>query len=82
VQVFALRTLGRGSAAASEAIPRMIELLGDRDERVCVAAAEALGSLGPLAKDAIPALKKLASSRISTRSGVAADALKKIETPR
>jgi HEAT repeat protein len=77
-----LTALGRSGPAASAAIPRMIELLGDQDSWVRQAAAEALGELGPLAKTAIPALKVVASRSEPTLRGVAADALKQIGRPR
>jgi HEAT repeat protein len=81
VRTTALTALGRSGPAAGAVIPRMIELLGDRDSWVCRAAVEALGGLGPLAKDAVPALKKIASGVDPTLRGVAADALKKIDAP-
>jgi len=81
VRTTALTALGRSGPAATVATPRMIELLGDRDSWIRRAAAEALGGLGPIAKDAIPALKKIALGGDLTLSGVAADALKKIEKP-
>jgi HEAT repeat protein len=57
----------------------MIKLLGDRDSGVRRAAEDALGGLGPLATDAIPALKEIASGGDTAHRSVAADALKEIE---
>ena len=52
-----VRTLGRLGAA--EAVPHLIGLLGD--DKVRAAAMEALGRIGPAAREAIPALRQLAS---------------------
>lgn len=58
----AARSIGYQKDAALPAVPRLLELLGgDRENDVRVAAAEALGNLGPkCAKSAVPALMKAA----------------------
>lgn len=63
--------LGQLGAAGKEAVPALIQALGDQGdrarqpdghfliaERVCTVAATALGEIGPAAKEAIPALKE------------------------
>lgn len=56
----AIRAIGRLGPAAKEAVPRLAELLDDRDSRVRIAAAEALGQIGaPAALAAIPKLREV-----------------------
>lgn len=56
----AVRAIGRLGAAAKEAVPPLAELLDDRDSRVRIAAAEALGQIGaPAALSAIPKLREV-----------------------
>jgi HEAT repeat protein len=53
------RAVGLLGASAKDGVPRLIELLGDRDQDVRTAAAEALGLVGlPTAAPAIPKLKE------------------------
>jgi HEAT repeat protein len=56
----AARALGRLGPAAKEAVPRLTDLLDDRDSRVRIAAAEALGMIGaPAALPAVPKLREV-----------------------
>lgn len=58
---------------------RLAKLLKDRDENVRLLAAKALGNMGPLAKDAVPALKEAAAKDAdSDVKAVAQSALKKV----
>jgi HEAT repeat protein len=55
----AARAMGTIGSGAKDAVPRLIELLSDRDGDVRTAAAEALGQVGlPAAAPAIPKLKE------------------------
>ena len=47
------------SATGAVAVPILVKLLGASDEIVRSSAAGALGDLGPAAREALPALKKL-----------------------
>lgn len=65
VRITALDTLAKLGPKAAAAVPDLIKLLGDTgfksedDARYCVAhTAQALGAIGPGAKDAVPALVK------------------------
>jgi hypothetical protein len=56
---YAAKGLGRAGKTLPEmAIPALIRALGDSDRSVRLEAASALGDLGPLARDALPALEK------------------------
>ncbi len=53
-------TLARGLGGMGvEGVPTLTKLLGDKDAHVRAAAADSLGTIGPAAKDAAPALKRL-----------------------
>ncbi len=54
---------------ASPAVPALIKLLYDEEDRIRNNAAGSLGTIGSAAKEAIPALKKLASEA-TERSGI------------
>jgi TolB-like protein/Flp pilus assembly protein TadD len=54
----AARILGYFGAVAKEAVPALIDALGDESRWVRVQAAESLGRIGPAAKAAVPALEK------------------------
>jgi HEAT repeat protein len=56
--LMALGSIGGAEAGASVATAA----LGDPDEKVVIAACYALAKMGPAAKEAVPALKKLAES--------------------
>jgi HEAT repeat protein len=62
------------------AIPVLLELLQDRDERVRFLAASVLGGIGPDAESAVPGLTDLLMDESRAVRRVAAKALKKIET--
>jgi hypothetical protein len=53
----AVQRLGWFGPAAAQAVPALIELLGD--EVVCMEAVQSLGKIGPSARDAVPALDAL-----------------------
>ena len=55
-RVAAIQALGAYGEEASSAVPELVRALRDPDRRVCWFAAEALGLIGPAAKDAVPAL--------------------------
>jgi HEAT repeat protein len=59
VRAKAAEALGRIDADPTKAVPALIEGLKDKDRNVQVASANALGALGPGAKDAVDALKEL-----------------------
>ncbi len=60
------------------AVPSLIEALGSFDLRVRNNASRALGRIGPPAKDAVPALRKLASAGDPAYSPQAALAIQRI----
>jgi hypothetical protein len=62
------------------AIPVLLELLQDRDERVRFLAASVLGGIGPDAGSAVPVLTDLLKDESRAVRRIAAKALKKIET--
>jgi HEAT repeat protein len=59
VRAKAAEALGRIDADPAKAVPALIEGLKDKERNVQVASANALGALGPGAKDAVDALKEL-----------------------
>lgn len=59
------------------AVPALIESL--RDGNLCTTAAEALGNIGPDAKNAVPALMKLLANEDERMRAYSIDALKKID---
>jgi HEAT repeat protein len=77
---FILRLEGMGPRAA-KAVPALLCALKDREKYVRYWAIEALGAIGPKAKDAIPALKEIADdeNQSSTMRRAAGTAMKKIE---
>ncbi len=79
----AATALGELGTISAPAIPRLIELLNDRQELLCFivqrAAAEALGKIGPPAKAAVPHLSRLAESDADTElRKVATEAVRRI----
>jgi hypothetical protein len=66
--------------AGRSAIPTLLELLKDRDERVRFLAASVLGGIGSDARSAIPALTDLLDDESLAVRRVVTKALKKIET--
>lgn len=70
--------LGQDPAKAREAIPALIEALGNRDAEVREYAARALGTAGPDARAAVPALTKALEDASWTVQRQAAMALGKI----
>ena len=65
-----------GPAANRETVPALIEALQDEEKGVRITAALVLGSLGPAAKDAVPALIQALEDR--GISGKVAEALGKM----
>ena len=65
-----------------EAIPDLIECLGDSEHAVRSEAAVALGQMGPPARAAVPALTKLLKDPVLQVRDAAAEALKKIDPRR
>jgi HEAT repeat protein len=61
------------------AVPALVEMLTDEDSEVRSAAAEALGSFGPAAESAIPALRKAAGDRDENVAREAGLALVKLQ---
>ncbi len=77
----AMKELADGGA---EAVPVLVALLpegraGNEDASARTAAVEALGEIGPAARDAVPALKKALYDADDGVRREAADALKRIE---
>jgi hypothetical protein len=62
------------------AIPVLLELLQDQDERVRFLAASVLGGVGPEASSAVPALTGLLEDESRAVRRIAAKALRKIES--
>jgi len=69
-------------AYGAVAIPLLIELLGDSDDRVTCRAAHSLGELGPAAKPAIPALVLALSAPGINTQKFGYEALSKIDPER
>jgi HEAT repeat protein len=67
--------------APVQTIPTLITLLGDKAPECRRAAAAALGSFGPLAREAVPALNKTLADSDNGVSQIAAEALKQIQQP-
>ena len=72
--LMALGTIGHAEAGATAAAAA----LGDPDEKVVIAACFALERMGPAAKEAVPALKKLAESNDRATRQEAGKALKAV----
>ena len=53
---FAAQTLGRFGPAAAEAVPVLIDALGEEQQWLRIGSARALGKIGPAAVAAIPTL--------------------------
>ncbi len=70
----ALGSIGQAEAGASVATAA----LGDPDEKVVIAACYALAQMGPAAREAVPALRKLAESNDDAIREEAAKALKAV----
>ena len=62
------------------AVPVLVELLRDPDSRTRLAAIEALGAIGPSAREAVPALRRACEDRVTDTA--ARNALRQIEPPR
>jgi hypothetical protein len=77
--VIQLKKVENLSPDGKPAIPILLELLQDRDERVRFLAASVLGGIGPDAGSAVPALTDLLNDESRAVRRVAAKALKKIE---
>ena len=67
-----------GSSPGEDAVPALIVLLTGGEDSVKIRAAELLGRMGPVAKQAVPALRSLAGANTWV-SGPARDALREIE---
>ncbi|MBI2827314.1 MAG: hypothetical protein HYX69_21790 [Planctomycetia bacterium] len=79
----AISALFLDPAAAKQAVPGLIAIVEKQDGELRVAAIQALGTIGPAAADAIPALEKLSSQGDKREVGEvtahqAAEALKRI----
>ncbi len=81
VRAQAARRLAMVHPAPMEAIPLLIKMLGDKETESRRAAAAALGSFGPLAKDAILPLNAALSDPDPAVRQITADALKLIRQP-
>jgi len=64
---------------AGPAVPSLVEALRDKDWRLRLACAQALGRIGPAAKAAIPALTKALKDQSKDVRKAAAEALRKIQ---
>jgi hypothetical protein len=81
VRAQAARRLAMVRPAPVETIPTLISMLDAKDVESRLAAAAALGSFGPLARDAVPALKKSLNDPDNSVSQIAGEALKQIQQP-
>lgn len=80
VRAAAAEALGK---IGEKSLPVLVKCLTDPDENVRKAAADGLGVMGPLAKSAIPALRKVETSNDKrTVTGAASRALDKIDPNR
>ena len=77
--VVKLKKVENLSPDGKPAIPLLLELLQDRDERVRFLAASVLGGIGPDAGSAVPALTDLLKDESRAVRRVAGKALRKIE---
>ena len=71
--------LGRFGADAVGAVPQLIDALDDKNQAVVGQAVVALGMIGPKAKDAVPHLERLATSRDKGIAAMTRAALKQIQ---
>jgi HEAT repeat protein len=67
VRAAAVGTIARIAGGTKTEIPRVIEALGDLDAQVRLAAAKALGQIGPRDSIAIPTLANLAEFDLDER---------------
>ncbi|MCI0361418.1 MAG: HEAT repeat domain-containing protein [Planctomycetaceae bacterium] len=79
-RLWALNCLAEHDAAAAPAIGSIVRLLHDRDPDIPVAAAHALGLIGPRAAACVPELQWLLTSRVDAQRAEAAYALGAIGT--
>jgi HEAT repeat protein len=77
----AARRLAMVHPAPVETIPTLIRMLDDKEAESRRAAAAALGSFGPLAKDAAPRLRQALADPDDVVVQIAREALKQIQTP-
>jgi HEAT repeat protein len=82
VRAQAARRLAMIHPAPVDAIPTLTKMLGDKETESRRAAVAALGSFGPLAKDAIIPLNAALSDPDPAVRTLAADAIKAIQEPR
>ena len=82
VRAQAARRLGMIQPAPVEAIPTLIKMLGHKESESRRAAVAALGSFGPLAKDAVMPLNAALSDPDPAVRTLADEALKQIQQPR
>ena len=79
-RIEALQSLGK-LGVGPEAIPLLIQALKETEARVRQGAAKALGSFGPEARAAIPALTEALDDAANEVQSEAGEALKMIQTP-
>jgi HEAT repeat protein len=73
-----VQTIGQIGPDAAPAIPELTKLLGDPNEQLCEAAAEALGRIGREAREAVPKLIELLDSEQWTVARAVLEALESI----
>lgn len=78
VRIQAARRIGTLRPAPVEAIPELLEMLGENMPELRRAGAAALGSFGPLAVEALPHLNSALSDPDASVRQIAADALQQI----
>ena len=79
VRAWAADTIGSFGTGASVAIPSLIRLLEDKDEGPRNNACNALRSMAPVAKEALPALRRALSDPMPKVRDLARAAIKEIE---
>jgi HEAT repeat protein len=77
--LYVARALGHMSDDAGVVVPKLVELLSGKSAVNCVHACQALGLLGPRAKEAIPRLRELTENDDDEIAAAAGWALGKIE---
>ena len=84
-RVAATEALGvLGWADAGQSVPPLVEALGDKDERIQLAALSALGAIGSMAESAVPAIAKAmqsGSANIKTYAGFALGQIGRFSVP-